>query len=125
VSAVTAAEPESLLLVDSDTVARSLIADYLRGCGYRVLEAGNAAEAKLALAQTVDLAVVDVELRDESGFALAGWIRAERPDVRVILTASVERAANLAGDLCDDGPALARPYHPQQLLDRIKRLRQR
>lgn len=125
-SAVHAIGEEAILLVDGDAVGRALIADYLRVCGYRVIEAGTVAEAKQALAgEAVDLAVVDVELRDESGFALAAWMRAQRPQVRVILTGSVERAANLAADLCDEGPALERPFHPQQLLDRIKRLRQR
>jgi DNA-binding response OmpR family regulator len=126
VSAVRAAEEETILLVDSDAVGRALIGDYLRGCGYRVLEAGTIAEAKQALGQqAVDIAVVDVALREESGFELAAWIRTSRPQVRVILTGSVERAASLAGDLCDEGPELMRPFHPQQLLDRIKRLRRR
>ena len=125
-SAVAAAEEDSILLVDSDAIGRALIADYLRGCGYRVVEAGTLADSKLALEQQeVDLAVVDVELRDESGFELAAWIRGNRPQIRVILTGSIERAANLAADLCDEGPALTRPFHPQQLLDRIKRLRRR
>lgn len=125
-SAVHAMGEEAILLVDGDAVGRALIADYLRVCGYRVIEAGTAAEARQALEQQeLDHAVVDVELRDESGFELAAWIRANRPQVRVILTGSVERAAHLAADLCDDGPALERPFHPQQLLDRIKRLRRR
>lgn len=125
-SAVTAAEEEVILLVDGDAIGRALIADYLRGCGYRVLESGSIAEAKLALEQQpVDIAVVDIALREESGFELAAWIRTSRPQVRVMLTGSVERAASLAGDLCDEGPELTRPFHPQQLLDRIRRLRRR
>lgn len=125
-SAVAATGEEVILLVDTDAIGRAVIADYLRGCGYRVIEAGDVAEARLALEhETLDLAVVDVELADESGFQLAAWIRANRPQVRVILTGSVERAASLAADLCEEGPELTRPYHPQQLLDRIKWLRRR
>lgn len=117
---------ENLLLVDSDAIGRSLIADYLRGCGYHVIEASSFAEAVIALGEyALDIVVSDVELPDGSGFGLAAWIRANRPGIEVILTTSVERAAQTAGELCDDGPTLGKPYHPQQLVDQIKRLRAR
>lgn len=117
-------EAEVLLLVDSDAIPRATIADYLRQCGYRVIEAADAAEAMLALEQgPLDIVVADIELRGESGgFTLAQWIRRNLPHVRLVLTSSVERSAQAAGELCEDGPTLAKPYHPQLLLDQIKRL---
>jgi hypothetical protein len=42
----------------------------------------------------------------------------------VILTSGVARAADKAGDLCDDGP-LEKPYHPQEVVRRINLLRER
>jgi hypothetical protein len=43
--------------------------------------------------------------------------------VRVVLAATVQRMATLAGDLCKDGPQLRVPYDHAALLDFIKRLR--
>jgi hypothetical protein len=41
----------------------------------------------------------------------------------VILTSGVAKAADKAGDLCDEGP-LAKPYHPQDVVRRINLLRE-
>jgi len=52
---------------------------------------------------------------------LATWIRANYAGVQVILAGTVDAATEKAGDLCEDGPALSKPYAPQLLLDRIRR----
>jgi hypothetical protein len=57
------------------------------------------------------------------GFGLAKWVRENRPGVQVILTGSVEKAAHAAGDLCLEGPHLAKPYEPHQVVEWIKRLK--
>ncbi|MBW6425832.1 response regulator [Rhizobium sp. XQZ8] len=114
---------ETILLVEGDALQRSTVARYLRDCGYRVIEATNTAEARQALARfEVTIVVTDVNLRDASGFELSSIVRQQRPGVRVFLTHSVEKTAKLAGDLCDDGP-LDHPYHPQHLVERIRRMR--
>jgi len=41
----------SILIVDGDIVTRHAIADYLRHCGYKVVEAANTDEARLALCE--------------------------------------------------------------------------
>jgi hypothetical protein len=38
-------------------------------------------------------------------------------------SATVAKAASAAGDLCEEGPHLSRPYEPQQVVEWIKRLR--
>ena len=40
----------------------------------------------------------------------------------VILAGTPAKAADAAAELCDEGPNLARPYEPQLVVDRIKRL---
>jgi hypothetical protein len=56
------------------------------------------------------------------GFALAQWVRENRKEIRIILVGNLNRAADIAGELCDQGPMLARPYEPQLVVERIKRL---
>ena len=60
---------------------------------------------------------------ETDGFALARWVRTERPRLNVILTGTIEKAAREAGDLCEEGPHLKKPYEPQNVVDWIKRLR--
>ena len=57
------------------------------------------------------------------GFVLAQWVRENKPSVEVVLSSVVERAAEAAGDLCEGGPALAKPYDPKTVVDHIKRLK--
>ena len=113
---------ETILVVDDDVLARMVISDYLRGCGYKVLEAANADEAIAILRHApVDVLLSVVEMPG-LGFTLSQWVRRNRPETDVILTASVSHAANAAAELCDSGP-LPRPYDPQIVVDRIRRLR--
>jgi DNA-binding response OmpR family regulator len=58
------------------------------------------------------------------GFGLAQWVRENHPGIDVILTSGMARAAEKAGDLCDDGP-LEKPYHPQEVVRRINLLLER
>lgn len=111
-----------IVLTDVNPVHRSLVAEYLRGCGYRVIEATSATEATEVLQNLkVDILVTDAELRDASGFQLSAKAKELQPAIKVIVTRSAERTAAAASDLCEDGP-LDHPYHPQLLVDRLKRL---
>lgn len=120
---------EIILVVDGDIVTRTLIADYLRHCGYRVVEAHDAHEAQQALQQPdfgIDIMLSDVDLPGKmNGFQLAAWVRALRPEITVLLSAAPERTANVAGSLCEEGPRLSRPYDPAIVVDYIKRIRGR
>lgn len=117
-------ETTTLLVVDTDVVVRHVIADYLRGCGYVVLEAASGAEAAALLdagGTRIDLVLADAAATGErEGFALSQWMRAAHPDVDIVLAGSPEKAAAEAAELCDDGPAVAKPYQPQKVADRIK-----
>jgi DNA-binding NtrC family response regulator len=100
------------------------LAEYLRECGYRVLEAVNAAEARLLLGSVEDISLVFAEgdPPDDGGMVLRAWIRENHPNIDVILAGSVTRAVEKAGDICRDGPAVSKPYHHQHVLDSIRRL---
>jgi DNA-binding NtrC family response regulator len=114
-----------VLVVDGDVLVRHAIADYLRHCGYSVIEAASQAEAMTVLGDAslhIETVLCDVGL---DGFGLRKSLRDLRPDVDVILAGSVAAVAHAAADLCETGPHLARPYDPQGVVDQIKQMRAR
>ncbi|WP_407525150.1 response regulator [Methylobacterium oryzisoli] len=121
------AEDRTILVVEDEVLIRLVIADYLRDCGYRVLEASQADEA-MAILDTPDLRIdmvfSDVEMPKGSmdGFGLAQWVRAHHPGIPVILTSGAARSAEIAADLCETGPLMDKPYEPGHVADRIRRL---
>lgn len=125
----TAAEPSaaSVLIVDADIVSRHVIADYLRHCGYAVVEAANTDEAFVALREptlSIDVILCEVTAVGTQGcFDLARWVRANRPELEVKIAGGLDMAAQTAAELCENGPHLARPYEPSAVVDYINRLR--
>jgi CheY-like chemotaxis protein len=116
---------QTVLVVDDEVLIRIVISEYLRGCGYRVIEAASADEALTVLQHLetkVDVVFSDIDMPGSmDGFALSHWLRANRPGIDVILAGSITRAADEAAELCDAGP-LPKPYEPQLVIDRIRRL---
>ena len=117
----------TILVVEPDILVRTTIAEYLRDCGYKVLEGATGQDVMTVLGSELKIDVVFAEVQlsgDVDGFAVAQWVRQNHPKVDVILTSGVTGAAEKAGDLCDDGP-LEKPYHPQEVVRRINILRER
>ena len=122
-----AAVDQAVLVIDGDIVSRHAISDYLRHCGYAVVEAANTDEAMTALAEPslgIDVILCDMEaIGTRSGFELAQWVRDYRPELEVRLAGSVDVAARTAADLCETGPHLRRPYEQGAVVDDINQLR--
>ncbi|WP_029005687.1 response regulator [Azorhizobium doebereinerae] len=120
-------ELPGVMVVDADVLVRHVLAEYLRTCGYRVIEAASSDEAQNFLEHgevDVDVVLVDAQAPGRvGGFGFARWVREKRPGIDVVLAGAPEHAAEQAADLCEEGPHLARPYDPQSVVDRIKRLR--
>jgi CheY-like chemotaxis protein len=116
----------TVLVVEDEVLIRLVIAEYLRDCGYRVVEAVHADEALLVLRKServIDVVFTDIEMPGSmDGFALAQWVRSNRPGIDVVLTGSVTRAVQAASDLCDQQDHVPKPYDPQTVHDRIRRL---
>lgn len=125
--ATTERSLSSVLIVDADILSRHAIADYLRHCGYAVVEAVSTDEAFLALNEpklAIDVIVCDIAtLPSVDGFELATWVRQNRPELEVRLAGGAEKVAQVASELCEVGPHLKRPYEPEAVIDYIKRLR--
>jgi DNA-binding NtrC family response regulator len=116
-------ELATVLVIEQDVLIRASVSAYLRHCGFKVIEAGDAEEAFTVLQSGAKVAVVfsDVGLAG-NGFGLAQWVRRERPEVKVVLSSGLKRAAEEAGKLCREGPHLKEPYDHARLEREIREL---
>jgi CheY-like chemotaxis protein len=113
------APPATILFVEDEVLIRMDMAEFLRTCGYRVHEAGNAAEALDVLQSkfAMDVVVTDVDIPGEmDGQALAKWVRENRPGVGVILASGVARDI----DVAEFGSFIGKPYTGRALLELVK-----
>jgi CheY-like chemotaxis protein len=109
----------TILVVEDDEPIRLCTSEFLRECGYVVIEAGDVAEAKDKLLNAhVDLVFSDINMPNrETGFALEKWIRRYYPDVGVLLTSGHPQASGDTKGLRE--PILSKPYSYKALLRRI------
>jgi DNA-binding NtrC family response regulator len=116
-------QQECVLVLEPDVLVRHPLTQYLRDCGYRVLEATSYDEARTLLKspQAVD-AVLTNMARAAGAFAFATWVRQNRPGVVLLLGGNLAKVAEYAGELCHEGPAPAgtAPHH-SAVLDQIRR----
>ncbi len=104
---------EDVLLVDDEEVVRLSTADMLAELGYRVVEASSAEDALSLIRRGLrpSLVVTDHLMPGMSGTDLARALRAERPDLRVLVISGYAETAGIAPDL----PRLAKPYRKDDL----------
>lgn len=113
---------DTILVVEDEVLIQMCVADYLRDCGYRVLEAGTVREAieVLEAEPGVDIVFSDVHMPGgQDGFDLSRWTSANRPCVKLILTSGGASAADLATGLCHSGPLIDKPYLLHDVTARI------
>ena len=121
------APPTVILLLEPEILVRMVVAQYLRECGYTVIEGVSAADFGTLMESGRELHIVmtDVTLADgASGFELAQSVRQTHPNIDVILTYGVSGTADRAHELCGEGP-IRKPYHPRDVEDRIRSLLER
>jgi DNA-binding NtrC family response regulator len=77
-----------VLIVDDEALIRWFVAEGLEGAGFRVLEAGTAAEALKYFEEgreRVDVVLLDLRLPDSHDLGLLRKIRERCPSCRIIL----------------------------------------
>jgi len=116
--------PATILVVEDEVLIRLAVSDFLRECGYRVVESSTGEEAQRVFqsGEPIEILFSDIDLgRGINGFVLAAWVRENYPTVRIILASGAARMAPGADDLCD-GPLFQKPYSFSALEGHIKRL---
>ena len=109
-----------ILMVDDDVLVRASIAEHLRECGYRVVEAHDADEAiDLLQATPIDLVFTDILMPGSmDGLRLAAFVRERYPEVPVILASGVLRQAEVETERYASGPLIEKPYSYDEVAGR-------
>jgi pilus assembly protein CpaE len=115
-----------ILVVDDDPNVQRLLSYTLKQEGYEVVIAADGAEGfRLWGAEDPALILLDVMLPKLDGYQVAAKVRAEEVDSHVpiiMLTAEAEVEQKIRGLRAGADDYLVKPFHPAELLARIKSL---
>jgi class 3 adenylate cyclase len=115
-------ERPHVVVVEDEATQRQMLADYLARQNLRV----SAVESGAALRRLVELempalALLDVGLPGEDGFALVRWLRERNARIGIIMVTSaadtVDRVVGLETGADD---YITKPFEPRELLARVK-----
>lgn len=112
----------TLLLVEDEERLRGLVAQFLRGEGFAVVEAGDGAEGveRFDDSGPFDLVLVDINLPVFSGVEVCRRIKSGKPDQRMMVcSAAVLPNHEDALSALGVGHYLSKPYHPDDLIAHI------
>jgi CheY-like chemotaxis protein len=118
-------EIHTVLVVEDEMMVRMPIAEYLRDCGYNVVEAGNASEAIAVMnaGDAVNLVFSDIRMPGKmDGFGLAEWFRSHYPNVPVLLTSGYNGGRSLPATSDPAVRFIEKPYSQTQVERRIAAL---
>jgi CheY-like chemotaxis protein len=114
----------TILVVDDERLSRRVAYRILSEEGYRVLEAESAPEVLDVLSQArgrVDLLIIDVVMPECDGVELAGIVREEWPDQRIMyMSAHPAEILMRHGLETLDVPFLAKPYSRNEALAKVR-----
>jgi DNA-binding response OmpR family regulator len=118
-----------VLVVDSDPAGRAELASCLSAAGFSLLEAATAGEAGERLRDSgADAVVLDMFLRDQSGFAVCRAIR-ENPDAKdvpiLVVTRSTSDLDRILALEAGADDVVVRPFFPRELALRVRALLRR
>ncbi len=116
-----------LLLIDDDRELTALLADWLHSDGFSVRACHDGAAARSRLAEhRPDAVVLDVMLPDGSGLDLLRQLRAQYPELPVLmLSARGEPLDRILGLELGADDYLAKPCDPRELTARLRAILRR
>lgn len=115
------------MVIEPEVLIRMIIAEFLRDCGFKVIEGVVAEDVTIVIDSGAHLDIVfsEVQLGGKTdGFALARQLRKSHPEIDVILTSGIAGAAEKSTELCAEGP-LKKPYEASDVAARIHLLIER
>ena len=116
---------KTILLVEDEDILREISKDYFEDADYHVIEAKNGKEAlELFESVEVDLIVLDIMMPTLDGWTVCKRIREKSLVPIVILTARSDEEDTLFGFELGTSDYVTKPYSPQILLARVRRLLQ-
>ena len=112
---------EAILVVDDDAEIVRAIAILLEKEGYRVLKAYNGLQAlDLAMDPSLRLILMDVMMPKLDGLSAVLKIREQRNLPILILSAKGEDTDKILGLSMGADDYIAKPFHPQELVARVR-----
>jgi DNA-binding response OmpR family regulator len=113
-----------ILVVDDYAPSRYAFRRILSAGGFEVIESSDAASARAAAGQRIDLVIADVNLPDATGMDLCRDLRRSRPDLPVLLISASYRSAEHEGAWRAAGAAdfLEQPIDAEHLVSVVRRL---
>jgi len=111
-----------ILLVEDETLLRRLIAQFLRGEGFEIVEAGDGREGveRFSSSNPFDLVLLDLNLPILPGIEVCRRIKLQRPKQPVIICSAAILDSHIAAlAAMEVDQFLSKPYHPAELLSRI------
>lgn len=110
-----------ILIVDDDREIRDLLSRFLRRQGFRVDAVRDGREMRRALGDwQIDLVILDRMLPGEDGLTLCRDVRASSPLPIIMLTVMGAETDRIVGLEMGADDYLVKPFHPHELLARIK-----
>ena len=112
----------TILVVDDEPAIRAFLCDYLSEAGLHAIAVASADDAVRLLedGNTIELVFSDVRMPGTlDGFGLAGWVRANRPDVPVLLASGDLGKLNAERDL-SGAQIMPKPYDFDMVVRRIQ-----
>ena len=115
-------ENKTILVVDDDPKISALLQTYLEECGFAVHTVSNGRLCLDFLASEIeiDAAVLDVMMPELDGFATLQELRKNSQIPVVMLTARGDHTDRIVGLELGADDYLAKPFHPRELLARLK-----
>lgn len=125
----SAANKPSILVVDDQEMIADSLLDILNGAGFRAVAAYDGASAlRMAELAQPDYLLTDVVMPVMNGVELAIAIRKKYPATRIVLFSGQVGISDILTEGKQQGyefELIAKPIHPDKLIDQLKRIQGR
>jgi len=111
----------TILVVDDECEIRDMLDEYLSKQGFEVCTAdGGVAMRQIVSARKVDVVLLDIRMPGEDGLSLARHLREHAQVGIIMVTAAGEAVDRIIGLEMGADDYVTKPFHPRELVARIK-----